>query len=152
MSRVAAAAALLLALVALTTTAAAAPPTLSDIEDEVMCVTCGTALALSQSPVARRERALIQRLIDKGRSKEQIKARLVDEFGPQVLATPARSGFSLAAYLVPLAGLLLALAGTAVALARRRHRPADDAPERPAASFEDLVDADLAGRRAESAR
>lgn len=147
MSRAAAAAALLLALLVLTATAAAAPPTLSDIEDEVMCVTCGTALALSEAPVARRQRALIQRLIDQGRSKEQIKARMVEEFGPRVLAMPERSGFSLAAYLVPLAGLLLALAGAAVALGRRRLRAADDAPPPPDASFEDLVDADLAGRR-----
>lgn len=147
MSRAAAVAALVLALPALPATAAAAPPTLSDIEDEVMCVTCGTALALSEAPVAKRQRALIQRLIDQGRSKEQIKARMVEEFGPRVLAMPPRSGFSLAAYLVPLTGLVLALAGAAVVLGRRRDRPADDAPEPSADSFEDLVDADLAGRR-----
>lgn len=147
MSRTATAVALLLALLVLAGTAAAAPPTLSDIEDEVMCVTCGTALALSESPVAKRQRALIQRLIDQGRSKEQIKARMVEEFGPRVLAMPARSGFSLAAYLVPLTGLVLALAGATVVLGRRRGRPADDRPEPSAATFEDLVDADLAGRR-----
>ena len=148
MRRAVVAAVLLAALLAMMPgPAAAAPPTLSDIEDEVMCVTCGTALSLSESPVAQRQRALIQRLIDRGRSKEQIKAQLVEEFGPQVLATPPRSGFSLAAYLVPLAGLVLALAGAAVALSRRRGRPADDGPSAPAATFEDLVDADLAGRR-----
>lgn len=148
MTRLVASVAVLLALLVTPTSATAAPPKLSDIENEVMCVTCGTALALSQAPVARRQRVLIQRLIDQGKTKEQIKARLVDEFGPRVLAMPPRSGFSLAAYLVPLAGLLAALAGAAVVLGRRRPHRDDDAPAPPATTFEDFVDADLAGRRA----
>ena len=137
--------------------ASAAPrATLSDIEDEVMCPTCGTALSLSESPLAERQRALIQRLIDRGRSKEEIKARLVEEFGQEVLAAPPRRGFALAAYLVPLAALVAAVAGMSLAL-RRRRRPRGDAPpesrptapggESAAATFEELVDADVAAVR-----
>ena len=124
---------------------AAAKPTLSDLEDEVMCMTCGTALSLSESPGADRQRALIQRLIDRGFSKNQIKARLVDEFGPNVLAAPPRRGFSLAAYLVPVAVLLSAVAS--VLLVRRRRRGGDSAnDDLPVQDeFEALVDADLAG-------
>lgn len=113
---------------------------LSDLEDEIMCPTCGTALSLSESPVAQRIRALVQRLIDRGRSEEQIKAQLVEEFGPEILALPPRSGFSLAAYVVPPAALLLALLGAALALRRRRPLVADPAPPR---TFDELVDADL---------
>jgi len=124
---------------------AASDVTLSDIEDEVMCITCGTALSLSEAPLAQRQRAFIQRLIDRGLTKDQIKARLVEEFGTAVLATPPRSGFSLAAYLVPPAVLLLAVAGLLVGLRRRRDgaRP-PDVPARD--DFEALVDADLARR------
>ena len=95
---------------------------LPDIEDEVMCLECGTALNLSNAPVAERERAFIRREIRRGRTKEQIKEGLVDRFGPAVLALPDDEGFSLAAYLVP---LLAALAGAAAVLvaARRWRRP-----------------------------
>ena len=42
-------------------TAAAEPrTTLPDIEDEVMCVECRTALNVSSSPVADQERAFIR--------------------------------------------------------------------------------------------
>ena len=81
---------------------------LPDIEDEVMCTICGTLLEESQSPQADRERALIRKLIDEGKDKDQIKDALVAEYGPRVLATPSGSGFDLAAWIVP--GLLIALA------------------------------------------
>jgi cytochrome c-type biogenesis protein CcmH len=133
-------------LLVLATSAAAAPQaTLSDIEDEVMCPTCGVALSMSESPQAERQRALIQRLIDQGLTKEQIKARLVDELGPEILASPPRSGFSLTAYLVPLGALIIALASVALALRRRHTRSGPAEAAAPGEEFEDLVDADLAG-------
>jgi cytochrome c-type biogenesis protein CcmH len=95
---------------------------LPDIEDEVMCLECGTALNLSNAPVAERERAFIRREIRRGRTKPQIKDALARRFGPAVLALPEDKGFSLAAYLVPLLAVLLA-AGALVAAARRWRRP-----------------------------
>jgi len=74
-----------------------APPSLPDIEDEVMCPTCGFSLALSESPQANQIRDLIRQLIDEGLTKEQIKDALVVEYGPEVLASPETSGFDLAA-------------------------------------------------------
>ncbi len=137
-----------LTLLALAAGAAAAPrATLSDIEDEVMCPTCGTDLSLSESPLAQRQRTFIQRLIDQGRSKDEIKARLVDEFGPQVLASPPREGFSLTAYLVPVAALVLAIGSAAFALLRRRGRPSPPDDTSAGDSFDELVDTDLAGVR-----
>ena len=48
--------------------------TLGDIEDEVMCPVCGTPLGLaSESPQAQRERAYIERLIARCRSKDAVK-------------------------------------------------------------------------------
>ena len=125
---------------------AAQRPELSDIEDEVMCPVCGTPLALSESPSADRERAFIQRRIDEGKSKEQIKRALVAEFGEEVLAMPAGRGFSLTAYLVPIAVLAVAFASLLATLRRRRgivEPPLDSTDD----GFDDLVDADLAGQR-----
>jgi cytochrome c-type biogenesis protein CcmH len=109
---------------------------LPDLEDEVMCLECGTALNLSNAPVAERERAFIRREIRRGRTKEQIKDALVDRFGPAVLALPDDEGFSLAAYLVPLAVALLAATGLFTAARRWRRSP------RPAAAMTRLDPAD----------
>ena len=109
-------------------TAAAEPrASLPDIEDEVMCLECGTALNLSNAPVAERERAFIRREIRRGRTKDQIKDALVDRFGPAVLALPDDEGFDLAAYLVP---LLVALAAAAAVFAAAVPAPPDPAEER----------------------
>jgi cytochrome c-type biogenesis protein CcmH len=99
-------------------TAAAPQTTLPDVEDEVMCVECGTALNVSQSPVADQERAFIRERIAEGMSKEEIKAALVEEYGPDVLAEPPGEGFNLTAWLVPAALAAAALLGV-VALTRR---------------------------------
>jgi len=116
-------------------TASAAPPqraSLSDLEDEVMCLVCGTTLSVSESPQADRERALIRRLIARGETKDQIKDELVAQYGRGVLATPSGSGFDLAAWLVPGLAVLLAAIAIAFAVMRwRRSRPSG--PAMPAA-------------------
>jgi cytochrome c-type biogenesis protein CcmH len=118
------------ALLALPVAALAACPqtTVGDLEDEVQCLECGVPLALAtESPQANRQRALIGRLVDSCRSKDDIKDALVAEFGPRVLTTPEDDGFGLAAWLVPV--LALVLAGGAIALAVRRWR--GRSPDRP---------------------
>jgi cytochrome c-type biogenesis protein CcmH len=124
MSRPALVLALLVALLA-PAAAAAQPPraSLADLEDEVMCVECGTPLEVSQSPVANQERAFIRRQIAQGRDKAQIKAALVAEYGPNVLAEPEGAGFDLAAWLVPIVLVLLAAAALVVAARRWRRAP-----------------------------
>jgi cytochrome c-type biogenesis protein CcmH len=44
--------------------------TLPDVEDEVMCPVCGTALNLSGGPQADREREFIRRQIAAGKTKD----------------------------------------------------------------------------------
>jgi cytochrome c-type biogenesis protein CcmH/NrfF len=99
---------------------------LPDIEDEVMCVECGTVLSVSSSPVAQQERAFIREQIAAGKDKEEIKAALVAEYGEDVLAVPEEDSI----YLVPIAALVLAAAGIGIALWRWR-RNAGDEPEAP---------------------
>lgn len=93
---------------------------LTEIEKQVMCPVCGTLLQLAESPQAQRERVFINRLIDQGRSEEQVKDALVAEYGDEVLALPPHSGFSLSAYLVPIVAFILAAAALAVAVLRWR--------------------------------
>ena len=96
---------------------------LPDIEDEVMCPTCGTALNLANSPQAERQRVFIRRQIDQGKSKAQIKDALVSEFGSEVLALPEGNGFDLTAYLVPAGAVLLAGVALGFGLVRWRRAP-----------------------------
>jgi cytochrome c-type biogenesis protein CcmH len=109
-------------------TAAAEPQTtLPDVEDEVMCVECRTALNVSTSAVADQERAFIRARIADGMTKEEIKDALVDEYGPAVLAEPGDAGFDLAGWLVP--GAVVVLAGLGIVLlARRWRREPEPAP------------------------
>jgi cytochrome c-type biogenesis protein CcmH/NrfF len=93
---------------------------LPDIEDEVMCVQCGTALNISQAPSADRERAFIRRRIAEGKTKAQIKAELVDEYGTNVLGSPPDKGFNVAVWLVPLVLALAALGAVWTTLHRWR--------------------------------
>jgi len=128
---------------------AAAPRTsLTDVEDEVMCLECGTALNVSNSAVADQEREFIAELIAQGKTKQQVKDALVAEYGPRVLAEPADEGFELTAWIVPALAALAALALVAFTARRwRRARPAD-APgdDDPALDPDDArrLDAELA--------
>ena len=140
---------LLLALVLAPATLAAEPrTTLPDVEDEVMCVECGTALNISTSPVADREREFIRRRIAEGKSKPQIKAALVAEYGPTVLAVPEGGGFDAAAWLVPGLLCLLALLGVGVAALRWRGEREEEEPADEGADLDpddrQRLDADLA--------
>ena len=112
-------------------------PTLGELEGEVMCPTCKTTLDMSSSPVANRIRAFITARIDAGDTRSQIKRRLVDEFGPAVLASPSKRGFNLLAWLLPLVGIVLGavvLGWLAWTWSRRRvdgAAPAASGPEGP---------------------
>jgi cytochrome c-type biogenesis protein CcmH len=133
-------------LLALAAPAVAAQPrtTLPDVEDEVMCPSCKTALNVAASPQADRERALIRTLVAQGLTKEQIKQRLVAEYGRDVLAVPEQRGVGLAAVLVPIAAVvaLVALAALLLPRWRRRGREAPPAAQ-PAATGPPVTDADL---------
>ena len=99
---------------------------LPDIEDEVMCVECGTVLSVSSSPVAQQERDFIRKQIAAGKDKAQIKAALVDEYGEEVLAQPEAEGFNAALWIVPIALVVVAVGGIAVAIRRWRANAGDD--------------------------
>jgi cytochrome c-type biogenesis protein CcmH len=135
----------LAALLALLIFAAVPRASLPDIEDEVMCVECGTVLSVSNSPVAEQERAFIRQQIAQGRDKRQIKAALVDQYGEDVLADPGTGGFNKALWIVPIVLVLLAATGIGVAVKRWRRTPAQEEELPPPLSPEDAarLDAEL---------
>lgn len=101
--------------------------TLADLEDEVMCPVCSTTLDQSSSEAARQIKTFISQRIAAGDSKNEIKDRLVADYGPQILAAPPKKGFNLLAWLLPIVGVLggaLVLA----ALAWRWSRAAEPLP------------------------
>jgi cytochrome c-type biogenesis protein CcmH len=119
-------------LIALVATAAAAAAnctktSVSDLEDEVMCPVCGTALGLAaEAPQAQQQRDYIQELISQCRSKDEVKQALVAEFGQSVLALPGDQEDDdfgdVLVYAVPAIGIALAAGGIAFAVVRwRRH-------------------------------
>lgn len=95
---------------------------LTQIERQVMCVTCKIPLNVAQSPQADRERAFIQSLIDGGEDEAQIKRALVAQYGASVLGLPADHGFDVTVYLVPLAAVAALLALWLTLLPRWRRR------------------------------
>jgi len=140
----------LLALAAPLASAAEPRTTLPAMEQQVMCVVCRTPLSVANGPQADAERRQIRELIADGKSEQQIKDVLVEQYGARVLALPNDDGFNLAVYLVPIAAVAIALILLALALPRwRRHaraRAAAPAVAAPALSAEDAqrLDEDLA--------
>ncbi len=100
------AAALLLALVLAAPAAASERhPTLGELEGEVMCPTCKTTLDQSNAPIANRIRQFISARIAAGDTESEIKAKLVAQFGPAILAEPSKHGFNLLAWVLPFVAL-----------------------------------------------
>jgi cytochrome c-type biogenesis protein CcmH len=146
-------AALLASVLALTlaATAAAAAPraSLTDIENDVMCVSCREPLAVAQSPQAVAERSFISALIAQGQTKAQIERALVAQYGPAVLGRPPAHGFNLTVYVLPPALLIGGILLLAITLpkwrARAKTRPAAaPAPRNLDPSDERRLDEDLA--------
>ncbi|HYF24501.1 MAG TPA: cytochrome c-type biogenesis protein CcmH [Baekduia sp.] len=141
---------LLVAVLALPAGAHAAPARFLDVEDEVMCVSCNVPLNIAESPQADRTRAIIREYIAQGLSKDEIKDRLVAQYGENVLADPETDGFGITTLLVPLGAAALLIALLLLLLPRWRRRAAAD-PDADA-SAPPLPERDLALLEADMAR
>jgi cytochrome c-type biogenesis protein CcmH len=108
-------------------TAATPKASLTDIENDVMCVSCKEPLAVAQSPQSYAERNYIRTLIAQGRTKQEIEQALVGQYGPAVLGKPPANGFNLTVYVLPPAILLLGIVTLAIALPRWRRRTRETA-------------------------
>jgi cytochrome c-type biogenesis protein CcmH len=112
--------------IALAPAAATATPapraSLTDIENDVMCVSCREPLAVAQSPQAYAERNYIRGLIAQGMTKAQIEQALVGQYGPAVLGKPPADGFNLTVYILPPAIVLLGIGTLVLLLPKWRRR------------------------------
>lgn len=83
------------------------------LTEELRCVVCQNQnLADSDAPLAQDLRKEIYKMMQTGRSNEQIKTFLVDRYGDFVLYRPAMKGNTLALWLIP--GVLLGVGAIAV--------------------------------------
>jgi cytochrome c-type biogenesis protein CcmH len=131
--------------VAATALASEGQPTLAEIESEVVCPTCHTTLDQSSSPVANRMRNFIRARIAAGDTKSEIKRRLVEDFGEQVLASPPKRGFNLLAWVIPPVAVLAGAVVLGVLAVRwSRGRVATPAPAAPDAALDRRIDDELA--------
>jgi cytochrome c-type biogenesis protein CcmH len=103
-------------------------PTLNELENEVMCPVCGTTLAQSDSPAAQQIKRNIQAAISAGDTKSAIKKQLVRNYGESILASPPAHGFNLLAWVLPLAGIVVAAAVLGAAAWRWSRDPPDRLP------------------------
>jgi cytochrome c-type biogenesis protein CcmH len=120
---------------ALSPAAAVAAPgraSLTDIENDVMCVACHESLAVAQSPEAYSERQYIRALIGQGLTKKQIESQLVSQYGPSVLGKPPASGFNLVVYVVPPLLVVVGIAVIVFTIPRWRRRARQAASSQPA--------------------
>ncbi len=115
---------LLLALALTPAVALAAAPraSLTDIENDVMCVSCKEPLSVAQSPQAFAERNFIRALVAQGQTKAQIERALVAQYGTAVLGRPPADGFNLTVYILPPALVLIGAAILAFTLPKWRRR------------------------------
>ena len=125
-------------------------PTAAELESELVCPVCETTLDTSNAPVALRMKAYIRERIAAGDTKSEIKAALVGQFGPAVLAEPPKQGFELIAWVLPLAGLVLGVVVVGLLAWRWSHtrksedEPAADAAEPLDPALERRLDDELA--------
>jgi cytochrome c-type biogenesis protein CcmH/NrfF len=120
--RLFAAGALVLALSGGTVASASADQSFYSVVGQFMCTTCHEPLLQVDSPQAISEKQTLRTLIAKHLTPGQIKTAMVAQYGPQVLARPAASGFNLTIYILPPAVFLGGLALLAYTLPKWRER------------------------------
>jgi cytochrome c-type biogenesis protein CcmH/NrfF len=83
------------------------------------CPTCrGQSVRDSNAPVASAIRSDVARRVDEGQSDDEIRAAIVRRYGEGVLLNPPSSGVAGLVWVLPVAGLVAALAGLAFAFRR----------------------------------
>jgi cytochrome c-type biogenesis protein CcmH len=97
------------------------------IAASVRCPTCrGQSVASSDAPAAEALRAEISRRVEAGEGDDEVRAALVAAYGDGILLNPPASGVAGLVWVLPVAGVVVALG--ALVLGFRRWRPAVVAP------------------------
>lgn len=122
------------------------PPTAAQraerIAAEVRCPTCqGLAVSESDAPASVAVRDEIRRRVTAGESDDEVRAYLVSRYGRDILLVPEGTGVAALVWALPVAALVCAGAGLALAFRRWGSRP------RAAPSAEDRLLVEQALRR-----
>lgn len=89
------------------------------IAKSVRCPTCrGQSVAESEAPIAVFLRNDIERRIHEGEHDGEIRAALVERYGPEVLLTPPSRGIASLVWVIPVAAVTVSGAGVVVAFRR----------------------------------
>jgi cytochrome c-type biogenesis protein CcmH len=106
------------------------PPSAEAIETKLVCPVCHETLDQSTAPIAQEMKAHIRQRIAQGWTEKQIIDEMVGQFGPGVLSTPAKHGFDLLAWLLPLGGAAAGIVALALGAAYwSRRGPPSEPPE-----------------------
>ena len=91
------------------------------IASSVRCPTCrGQSVADSDAIAAQNVRREIARRVGEGETDDEIRGALAARFGEGIILTPPRSGVAGLVWVLPVAGLVVAIAGLVVAFRRWR--------------------------------
>ncbi|MFQ6028265.1 MAG: cytochrome c-type biogenesis protein CcmH, partial [Dehalococcoidia bacterium] len=97
------------------------------IDRMIMCPVCpAESIDQAQVPIAKQMRQLVREKLAQGATRQEILDFFADTYGPDILASPPKTGFNLVAWVLPIAGVLGALAaGVLVIRAMTARRPAE---------------------------
>ncbi len=104
------------------------------LQGQVMCPTCHTTLAMSDSPAAQRIRVFVAKRIAACWTAQQIESALVANYGQGILAAPSHKGFDLLAWWLPIVGVLAGAVVLAFGVWRWSRRREPEEPDGPAGS------------------
>jgi len=130
------AAVLVAALVFAAPAAACAHPrtSLDYLQGQVMCPTCHTTLAMSDSQAAQQIKGFIAKKIAACWTAQQIESALVANYGQSILAAPSHEGFDLLAWWLPIVGVLAGALVLAFGVWRWSQRKETEEQDEPADS------------------
>ena len=81
------------------------------IDQMLMCPVCpAESIDQAQVPLARQMRQRVREMLAEGATRQEVLDYFADRYGQNVLASPPKSGLNLLAWILPIAGLVAALA------------------------------------------
>ena len=104
----------------------------------IMCPVCpGESIDQSQNALAGQMRGIVSDRLARGWTEQQIKDFFVERYGPSVLLEPPRRGISLAVWIVPPVGVIVAGLILAATLRTMRRAPRREAEAEPGLTEEE---------------
>jgi cytochrome c-type biogenesis protein CcmH len=119
----------------------------AEIDTELVCPVCHETLDESTAPIAMQMKQIVRERVAAGWTKKQILDYMVANFGQNVLSEPAKHGFDLLAWVLPIGGALIgvaALAAGALYWSRRGGGDDDDAGPPLDSAMDRRIDEELA--------